>query len=532
MNFFKRATTSIFRRPGKTIILLLLVFILGTVISGAISVESAIRQTESNLRNNMRPIVTFFVDHEAMVAILEETGEPIEHYPVLTADLVRAIGDLPYVSQVNYSIGARLRTPDLQNWHPGMDREGSGMFAFEESEMANLEIRGTSTPELLEVREGFIEIVDGRTFTADEVAEAGDIHPMMISRGLANLNNLSVNSTFEVDATIMLPQLADWGLSGEWDSEWDANPENIFVQETFVFEVIGIFDAADPEVLEQEATSQEEWHAQMRVEQHLRAAVVSNATAEKILNFEAENWIDAMSHTLEINEIDPSMLEFDLNQIAEEEPSVTSIMELADAGDLEAFRAAAEEILPPFMGVEDLSNTFEEISTSMETLQGIASWILWVAIGATLLILSLLITLFLRDRRHEMGVYLAIGEKKGKIISQILIEVVATAFIGLTLAMLTGNLLSSIMSQTMLRNELVSQQNDNESMGWSFGGGGLSEMGFVQDMSIDDMVDAFDVSLNLETLGVLYMVGLGAIIFSTVVPVVYVVTLNPKKVLM
>jgi len=74
MNFLKRATTSIFRQLVKTIILLLLVFLLSTVTSGAISATTAIRNTESHLRHQMRPIVAFEIDGDAVEPAWEEAG--------------------------------------------------------------------------------------------------------------------------------------------------------------------------------------------------------------------------------------------------------------------------------------------------------------------------------------------------------------------------------------------------------------------------------------------------------------------------
>ena len=68
MNFLKRATISILRRLSKSIILLLLVFILGTVIAGAISVQGAINNTSANLRRQMRPIVSIELDDWQTIA--------------------------------------------------------------------------------------------------------------------------------------------------------------------------------------------------------------------------------------------------------------------------------------------------------------------------------------------------------------------------------------------------------------------------------------------------------------------------------
>jgi len=45
------------------------------------------------------------------------------------------------------------------------------------------------------------------------------------------------------------------------------------------------------------------------------------------------------------------------------------------------------------------------------------------------------------------------------------------------------------------------------------------------------MAEAFEV-LSPESIGLFYAIGLGTVILSTLIPVVYVVRLNPKKVLL
>jgi putative ABC transport system permease protein len=536
MNFFKRATTSILRRPGKTIILLLLIFILGTVISGAISVEGAVSNTNRNLRNGMRPVVSFSVDEDAMSVYAEETGEWPE-WPSMTADKVREIADLPYVSQVNYSVRTWFSTTALKEYHPEM-QEGESHFSVTDSEMAWFSLQGTSVVEPLPFSEGLLEMVDGRTFTDAELGAPDAYLPLLVSEGFADVNHLSVGSTFDITIDVIRPQL-DWG---NWDPEWESNEENIFASEVFTFEIIGIFDAVgnsdqQDDNGENPGMSNEDHMVQERIRELVRALYTPNSAAIVIQRFQDENARLALEETVAIENIDLDSEDYAwITQQLEREddqPAVTAIMELHDVSDLEAFRAEATPLLPDFMVVNDLSNAFDNISSSMETLQGIAFWVLVVSVGATLLILSLLITLFLRDRRYEMGVYLALGEKKSRIISQILIEVVATAFIAITLAVFTGNLISGTMSRTMLRNELLADNDTNQiDMGWCIGCDPLEDMGFTQEMSPEEMLQAFDVSINIQTIGLFYVVGLGAVIFSTIVPVIYVVTLNPKKVLM
>ena len=71
MNFIKRAFASIKRNLGKTCLLFLIVFILGSVISGTISANQAAENTERNLFNNMLTITQLWFD---WVGIREAEG--------------------------------------------------------------------------------------------------------------------------------------------------------------------------------------------------------------------------------------------------------------------------------------------------------------------------------------------------------------------------------------------------------------------------------------------------------------------------
>lgn len=514
MNFYKRAITSIKRRPGKSMILLVLVFILGTIVTGAIAVENAITNTDANLRNSMRPIVSFEQDQNP------DEGVGIEP---MTADHVRQIGALPQVSQYNYSTMARVGTPQLNNYEVEY-------FLTAESIQNEFWFQGTSAEELFEIRENILEIVNGRdSFTSEELNNSNTLPPIMISQQLAQLNNLSVGSIIDLEFNVMRPQPAEFGLGGNWDDNWNMDSENIFATESFQFEVIGLFNIVEDENIE--PGSSEYMDAQFQAWQMNNTIFTPNHVAEQLNDFQITNMLEAARELLDgtgmtVEEIFGA----DFGEVT----PVESVMELSDPRYLEEFRAMAEELLPEHWYVTDLANAFGDISSSMETMQGIARWILWVSLGATLLILSLLITLFLRDRRYEMGVYSALGERKAKVISQILLEIVATAFIGITLAVFTGSIISETMSRSMLRNNLIAQQesaNDNNIFNM-FDGNNLERMGFSNDMTTDEMLEAFEITLNIQTVGMFYAIGLGAVVLSTIVPVLYIVTLNPKKVLM
>jgi putative ABC transport system permease protein len=512
MNVLKRAQISISRHLRKTITLLLLVFILGTMIAGALFVEDAVASMEVNLRHNMRPVVSFKVDSDAVTHYYDTYGVwPVN--PTLSPEKVRQIADLPYVNQVSYSLYAYIETDQLRQ----VDRLG---ITGDERGSSLLPIIGTSDTMPLPMREGLIELVDGHVFTATELTSLNhEVHPIMISRGLAEATNLLVGSSIDFDLNVFSPQL---------DVEDLASEKKLFASKTFVLEVIGIFDSVAT-LNESEPQIEIDWQYQMVIRELLQTVFTTNKTAEAFQVFQAENHAAAFEEQLELTGMNAD--DFPWYQTsAEIERMATAVMELSDVNEIEAFKEAVEPLLPELMEVEDLLNSFGNILASMDNLQEIANWILNVAIGSSMLIIGLLMVLFLRERRHEIGIYLALGANKSKIIFQCLIETLLPTFGGITLALFSGNVMSEVFSHQMLRRQLVASQYVH-GMNFHFDPNHLFALGLTQEMPLDEVLEVFYVPINVATIGLFYVIGFGVIIFSTIGPVLYILASSPNKVL-
>ena len=506
MNHIKRGFTSITRRPGKSIILLFLVFILGTVIAGALAVDGAITNTDANLRRNMRPLITFEFDWEGFSQVADEEDIFAGRVTPLPVETIRQIGNLSYVNDFNYFHHTPVISFELYNYHIPHFAGGDGWS----TEWAGFSLTGSSQPELMDVREGTIELIDGRMFTEAEITTGAPV--AVIFRGLAEANNLGIGSNLPVSSTVFTLEYGSWSAP---------TAEDIFATKDLELEIIGIFDINRRDIEQlTDFDAHQEWNRiQMlagRIYSPNQLAMETHAfyTEQRRLMVEANDlpaWFLANEH-------------------------LRAFILLDDPFDLEAFRASAEPFLPDFWTLLDLTDTFDAISTSMTTLQDIAAMILWMAILGSLTVLSLLILLFLRDRRYEVGVYLALGEKKVKIIIQIVLEVVTTAFIGIALAMFTGNMISNQLSRNMLQTELTTLTEPTDWGAAMFADGsdlrarwgGLG----VEELSLDEMMEAFDVSLDLETTLIFYGIGILVVTLSTILPVLYITRLNPKKVLM
>jgi len=523
MKIFRRAITSILRQSGKTIILLLLVFILGTTIAGAISVESAISNTHTNLRANMPAVVTTFFDFNTFNTTIDwntvEDGAlpPSWARERVTAEHVHLLSALDYVETYDYVIRDSFLAFDLQGYVP----EALSWHQWER-EFDRFIIFGGSNVDPVHIQNEMITLTQGRAFEEIELSmgTTPNRSVAIISEALANENNLSIGSTFILPRIINYPHTFDDYRLGDSLLE-----ENIYAIIEMEFEIIGLFDLPDRITIPQNEDEINEIHNQKNrlntiyvpswsLEELNRQERVARLSVMDSVDFEVDSHLDQGIHESRDREVMP-------------------VFVLTDPMIFEDFRVVATDLLPPFYSVVDMSGSFSNIATSMETLQEIANWVLYASIGATLLILSLLITLFLRDRRYEIGIYLALGEKKGKIVFQILLEVMATALVGITLAVFTGSMISNVMSRSMLENELIAQQENQTDMIW-FDPGAIAfqDIGIPRrNMTPEQMLEAFDVSLSIETVGIFYLIGLGAVTLSTMIPVIYVVKLKPKEVL-
>jgi len=512
MNFLKRASASVTRRPGKTIILLLLVFILGIIISGAISVQQAIENTEDNLRRNLPAVATVEQDWEAAMAHEAMTGEWMQ-MEALTADLIRQIGELPYIESFDFSISGQVFSSELERFvHPNPDFEHV-IWTPDIEDLVQLELQGVQNHEMLDIQAGIIELVTGRVFTEQEISNFNNINSVaIISQEFAELNNLTVGSTFIVDNTVY----DEFNVTGNWIESEIFVEDNVVGRESYELEVIGIFRSMI------ESTGGDDWENARREIMLGNRIYVPNAMTERSLEFRLEQML--LTGIWDDGEWEPTLedwLWFD------------PIFRLNDPRDLTAFSEAAGELLPEFWRTTDLSNTFSDISTSMENMQWLASLILWISISATLLILSLLITLFLRDRKYEIGIYLALGEKKMKVIMQIVLEVVSVAVVAISLALFAGNFLARNISESMIQQDLIASQQDqwSNSMVWTQGSERLSWFS-SGNMSIEEMMESYQISLDMGTIGLFYAIGIGTILISTIVPIAYIIRLDPKKIMM
>ena len=520
MNYFKRAFVSVRQHKKKYFILFFTVFLLSSLTASAILIRQAVVATDNALRRQLPAVVTIRVD-EGTLEHYHSSGYEVESVGSVTASLIREIGDSPYVRMFDYNatIGnlfseklvrvfdstlyLKLDPPDefATDWWSLSSRGVYGLERFF--------LKGIHHHEVLEIQSGLIDLVAGRTFTPTEIENGEAV--VIVSQAFMDENGLSLGDVLEFDYRVYAdPE------DGIIDPDFHYSDENLMASKLFEFEIIGVFNH-DLEVIP--------GMSDLHITNHfdiLNRIYVPNRIIESVIDFHidlfGESEPEFFEEFLEFDNIE-DVLEFD-----------NIIFLLYDPIDIVNFRNSKEALLPAFWIFSDLSNAYDDISTSMQMLDQIASAVVIGATFATTIALGLLIRLFLQDRQHEIGIYLALGEYKVKIVIQFLIEVMVVAIVAITFALFIGGIVSTHIGEEMLRADLARQlELERNTSIWS---GTPESMGFRHEMTHEEMLDMYDVTLETNTVIMFYSVALTTVFIATVIPTVLIVRINPKDILL
>ena len=493
MNIFKRSMVSVIRQPIKFSSFLLIVILLSTLSAGSMIVHQAIERTDQRLRNQMPAIVNVGLD---TVRIIEETGY-FPNFTSVSADVLRSLGQSEYVKHFDYSIDMRwgVTAADLVPW---LDVNFPHVFGsdFHEELGVNLWVEGVHHQHFLDVRADFLELVDGRSLEGEDFVKTEGATPVLISQDFATTNNLGLGSEFSTQVVVF--EMIDLGTN--MIENLDAPP---LIEADFPLVVVGIFDPIFPNYpTEMDIDDQfvaNRWQATMK-----NRIFVPSYLAEEM--FLARSVLEAAGN---------------------EEIWIQNFFVLEDPDYFDDFSNLVRNLDGEWI-VNDFSSGFRNISSAMSQLQKIANGVLVGATLATVTVTALIVLFLLKERTYEIGIYLALGEKKQRISMQMLTELLPLVIIGMTVALFVGLWLSTALSSDMLLNHMTEYGNHFLEMEI---GTPIEYFGYRFELNQEEMLEAFNISLEWTTILIFYGTGLITTVIATIIPIYYTVKNTPLKLL-
>ncbi len=186
--------------------------------------------------------------------------------------------------------------------------------------------------------------------------------------------------------------------------------------------------------------------------------------------------------------------------------------------------------LPLDLSEYDIYGSNETFSTMTNSINKLDEIIHTISIGVIILgivILSLVLTFWIRGRIHEIGILLSIGTSKTKVISQFLIEVFMIAVVAFSMAYFSGQAIAQGVG-----NQLVEQASNSSKKEFysDFSGPGMLAPDEDSQL-ITKTIDKIDVQVTPYELFDVYLIGAMIIVISVSVASMSIVRLQPKEIL-
>lgn len=212
----------------------------------------------------------------------------------------------------------------------------------------------------------------------------------------------------------------------------------------------------------------------------------------------------------------------------------SAVYYMDDAKYIDSFVAAAKKtsIDDKTYALTTNDQVYQQMAGPIENVASFSKNVVYLVSIAGAVILGLIVMMSIRERKYEMGVLMAIGEKRWKLIGQFLTEILVVAVIAIGIASVTGSLVANQLGNQLLSQQ-VSSADDSQQQTSGWGGGEMPRGGglFGQHSSGADVISTMQVNVSPNDLLILGGIGVAIAVIATLLPSVSVMRLHPKTIL-
>ncbi|MDT0161198.1 MULTISPECIES: ABC transporter permease [Bacillus] len=483
MNFLKRSFLSVKARKGKSLLQIFVFTVICVLVLAGLSIQTAAKKSGDLARQKLGANVTLQVDMEKMREQMQSQQTNGERMRFQSAPIpAEAAEELTSYEQIKgynfYSSTTALASSfePITNNESGTTEEGTTESAAPGGRMGGGMAQGDVSLQGVSFTDSTAEFMDGTASIIEgEHITEDDLgkNVVLIEQTLAEENGLKVGDSITV-----------------------ANPRDDSA--TLELQIKGIYQTAS-------TGSDQGMDFTAMIPYNKLYVPYTNAAALKGSGYEGT--IDSATYYID----DPADMESFVAQ-AKKESSI----------DFETFKLDANDQL------------YQQMVGPIENVASFSNNIVYLVSIAGAIILGLIVMMSIRERKYEMGVLLAIGERRWKMAGQFIAEILLVAALSLGIATLSGNIVAKEVSDQLLNQELQSAAvtSEPESFrggGMRFGGGmpGMPEAQSEQAETIQEL----DVSVTAEDLAMLAMIGILIAALSALLPSLTVLRLQPKTIL-
>ncbi|EAD3673392.1 ABC transporter permease [Listeria monocytogenes] len=497
MNFFKRAWLSMKARKGRSVLQLFIFTVVCVLILSGFTIQSAADKASELAREQLGGTVTLTVDREKQMQTMREEASSsdsssteskpqFQSSPIDVSD-ANDLAKLNHVASYNYYSS----TQALASGFDPIESSGDTSSSNDESSTTT-ETQGPGGgqggPQMVDADLSISGLLDSATSTDFEAGTSEltsgvaitsadkDKNVAMVEENLAEENDWKVGDSFTVTSS-------------------DGNTK-------VTLKIVGIYKTTD---------SGSDMAQNFSFLNPYNKVYVPYTVANTIKGSDYKNTVDSAVYTMD-----------DAANISAFEKEAKKV----DSIDWDTFKLDANDTL------------YQQMIGPINSVASFSKNVVYIVSIAGALILGLLVMMQVRDRKYEMGVLLAIGEKRGKLIAQFFVEILIVALVSFGLAAASSHYVAQLAG-----NQLLAQQNSStnetttstENRGPGGGGGQGGPGGFGQSVSNltknTEQIKELDIQVTLEDMLKMGGIGIGIAFISVLLPAALVLRMNPKTIL-
>jgi putative ABC transport system permease protein len=483
MNFLKRAFLSMKARKGKSILQVFVFTVICVFVLAGLSIQTAAEKSGDLARKKLGADVTLQVDMEKLreQAMSQQTGGERVRFQSVPVPLETAEELTDYEQIKGYNFYSS--TTGLASDFEPIESDSSASETSEDSSESERPGRGMPGG----MMQGDVSL-QGVAFT-DSVAEFMEGTAAIVEGSGITEENIGKN------VTLIEQTLAEENELKVGDTITVSSPRDESV--AIELEIIGIYETA--------STGSDQAMDFTALNPYNKLYVPYTAAAA-LKGDDYENTIDSAIYYID----DPEAMQSFIDQ-AKAESSI----------DFDTFKLDADDQL------------YQQMVGPIENVASFSNNIVYLVSLAGAIILGLIVMLSIRERKYEMGVLLAIGEKRWKLAGQFMAEILVVAVLSLCIATVSGNAVAGQLGDQLLHQELESAEQSNTPE--SFRGRGMGGFGpgmiQAQQSGQVETVEELNVQVTTEDLRFLALIGLVIAAVSALLPSLSVLRLQPKAIL-
>jgi ABC-type antimicrobial peptide transport system, permease component len=489
LNLFERAIKNLKIYKNRMLIIFGIVFILSNVIACCLAISQETIRVESEMKNKIGAYISFIDPRGSEPLSAEELAETTPTDYLFDYDNMLKIGTFSEVASFDFLTYLIMFSHEVKPVGSVFQEPNNGY---------SLNLVGVNHPNFY-ITNNEAELLTGRTFTQLELDDGSPV--TVITSMFAKENNLSVGSKFKINNYVF-----DNRLCTEGNQCMNVDYDIMASRETEV-EVIGIYEpkllttviGSDPTDPLKEININD-----YRMNNNLFPN--NFILAEKTFHDETYNSVTTGVSADAPQHYDPVYI-------------------LNSPDDITTFKQKITEYVPKKLNIVTSADSYEKVAKPIATYKTITTIVLYVSIFVTVIILAIMVLNNIHDRTLEFGVLLSLGEKKFKIIAQVLLELLLVVITAISFSVFTGNFIAQNIG---IYNEIVQPPTELISTP-SYSTLEVNNLGTI--LTEDEVLAAYEINISLEYIAFFYLIIIGTISIAIIIPIINILRLNPKKIL-